>query len=116
MPAPTTDATEPRFKDYAKPEVLVALVDTWALCGFREPAEALTLVEGLGVRTLEPLREALRVGGPEGTRAALSWVLLLDDRSGDEVVRAAAAAALELAGGNQAEVLVFDLPGEKRAN
>lgn len=83
---------------YRKPELLVALVDTWALCGFRPPAEALELVDRLGVAALEPLSEALGIGGPDGTRAALSWVLQLDDGARDRVAGAAAAAALGLAG------------------
>ena len=93
-------APERTYRDpYAKPELLVALVDTWALCGFREPADALALVEGLGVAPLEPLRDALGAGGPDGTRAALSWVLQLDERTAVDVAAAAAAAALDIAAG-----------------
>src|SRR5699024_2955342 len=31
----------------AKPEALVALTDTWALCGFRTPAHSTALIDGL---------------------------------------------------------------------
>ena len=75
----------------------MALVDTWALCGFREPAEALDLVERLSASrpwSRWPRRSAS--ADPDGTRAALGWVLQLDGRTRDDVAGAAAAAALGL--------------------
>lgn len=60
-----------------KPEALVALIDTWALCGFRTTERATALIEGLGVAELMPLRDRLR--GADGHRAALSWLLRLDE-------------------------------------
>ena len=44
------DAANRIYRDgWPKPEVLCALVQTEALCGFREPAESYALFEGLGV-------------------------------------------------------------------
>ena len=44
----------------AKPEALVALCETWALCGFRPADEAAALVDALGIDDLEPLVALLR--------------------------------------------------------
>src|SRR4051812_45634180 len=53
------DAPERTYRDAsAKPEQLVALVDTWALLGFRRPHEAAALVDGLGLDELRPLEAA----------------------------------------------------------
>jgi len=76
----------------AKPEALVALDDTWALCGFRPAGEAVALVDALGVDGLAPVLERLR--GPDPLHRALEWLLRLDrDRSrslADEVGAAVA--------------------------
>ncbi|MCU1452146.1 MAG: Mannose-6-phosphate isomerase [Acidimicrobiales bacterium] len=70
------DALERTYRDgSAKPELLVALVDTWALCGFRPPAEARRLVEALQVRQLRPLQVALESDGSRATRTAMEWLL-----------------------------------------
>ncbi|MET8834346.1 mannose-6-phosphate isomerase, class I [Micromonospora sp. NPDC004540] len=61
---------------YHKPELLVALSEFEALCGFRDPAESAAAIEAFGVPALEPVMAALRTG-PEGLREAvrllLSW-------------------------------------------
>lgn len=62
--------------DRAKPEALIALVDTWALCGFRTPENALALVHGLGIAELGPLDQHLR--GDGGLRDGFAWLLRLD--------------------------------------
>lgn len=61
----------------AKPESLVALTDTWAVCGFREPEASARLIRALGSDALRPLADALAPGGPEALHDALSWVLHL---------------------------------------
>ncbi|MFG3600786.1 mannose-6-phosphate isomerase, class I [Micromonospora chersina] len=61
---------------YHKPELLVALSEFEALCGFRDPAESAEAIAAFGVPALEPVVAALRTG-PEGLREAvrllLSW-------------------------------------------
>ncbi|MFG2169034.1 mannose-6-phosphate isomerase, class I [Micromonospora chersina] len=61
---------------YHKPELLVALSEFEALCGFRDPAESAAAIAAFGVPALEPVVAALR-SGPEGLREAvrllLSW-------------------------------------------
>ncbi|MFI6328653.1 mannose-6-phosphate isomerase, class I [Micromonospora chersina] len=61
---------------YHKPELLVALSEFEALCGFRDPAESAAAIAAFGVPALEPVVAALRTG-PEGLREAvrllLSW-------------------------------------------
>ncbi len=61
---------------YHKPELLVALSEFEALCGFRDPAESAAAIAAFGVPALEPVVAALRTG-PAGLREAvrllLSW-------------------------------------------
>ncbi|MFE9653046.1 mannose-6-phosphate isomerase, class I [Micromonospora sp. NPDC006431] len=61
---------------YHKPELLVALSEFEALCGFRDPAESAAALAAFGVPVLEPVVAALRTG-PAGLREAvrllLSW-------------------------------------------
>src|SRR4051812_7270864 len=58
------DSPERLYADpYPKPEMLVALEDTWVLSGFRDPFEAADLLVGLHADVVEPLIERLRRGG-----------------------------------------------------
>lgn len=61
---------------YHKPELLVALSEFEALCGFRDPVESAAALAAFGVPALEPVVAALRTG-PAGLREAvrllLSW-------------------------------------------
>ncbi|MBQ1068345.1 mannose-6-phosphate isomerase, class I, partial [Micromonospora sp. D75] len=61
---------------YHKPELLVALSEFDALCGFRDPEESAAAIAAFGVPALEPVVAALRAG-PAGLREAvrllLSW-------------------------------------------
>ncbi|CAN5193213.1 mannose-6-phosphate isomerase, class I [soil metagenome] len=68
-----------------KPEVLVALNETWALCGFREAAEAAERAEALGIGALEPFVDTLASGGPAALSDALAWLLHLTGATRDEV-------------------------------
>lgn len=61
----------------AKPEALVALTETWAICGFREPEDSARLIRALGSAALRPLADALAQGGPQALHDALEWVLHL---------------------------------------
>lgn len=70
--------------DRAKPEALVALVDTWALCGFRTREEALALVEDLGISALDPLEQQLRGAG--GLRHGFAWLLRLEGAERTELL------------------------------
>lgn len=73
---PARDAPNRTYRDAnPKPEALVALRDTWALCGFREPTAAAELVAGLGLAELEPLVAVLRAPGGHPLRDALAWLL-----------------------------------------
>ncbi|MGM1061604.1 mannose-6-phosphate isomerase, class I [Saccharothrix sp. Mg75] len=73
--------------DRAKPEVLVALTDFETLCGFREPAATVALLDALGVAALGPVRDALAAGDTAG---ALRRALHGGADVVDEVARAAA--------------------------
>lgn len=71
-----------------KPEALVALTETWALCGFRAPDQAADLVAALDRPELGPLVGYLR--GADPLSEALAWLLHL---TGTERASVAAAVA-----------------------
>ncbi|MFG1673177.1 mannose-6-phosphate isomerase, class I [Micromonospora sp. NPDC049282] len=61
---------------YHKPELLVALEEFEALCGFRDPVESAAVIAGFGVPALTPVVAMLRTGPAglrEAVRALLSW-------------------------------------------
>jgi mannose-6-phosphate isomerase len=74
------EAGQPGYTDpFHKPELLVALDDFEALCGFRDPADAATVLESLKVDALSPVVDALRAGTDPAARlrgaveTLLSW-------------------------------------------
>ncbi|WFE38550.1 mannose-6-phosphate isomerase, class I [Micromonospora sp. WMMD998] len=71
------DAGQVNYVDpYHKPELLVALSEFDALCGFRDPADSAEAIAAFGVPALEPVVAALRAGPAglrEAVRALLSW-------------------------------------------
>ena len=86
------DAPDRNYRDDgAKPEALVALQTTWAMCGFRTPVEAANLLAGLGVAELDPLVEALASEGADGVRTVLAWLLRLEGPARTAVADAVAA-------------------------
>lgn len=93
------DAAERSYRDAsAKPEALVALTPTWALCGFRPSIEAANLLAGLGVESFDPLIEALASGGTDGLRTVLGWLLRLEGSSRAATADAVAASVSRLKG------------------
>lgn len=87
----------------AKPESLVALTDTWALCGFRDPGEVADLLEPLGVVALEPVLKALAGGAPATLGEALAWVLHLHGPERAAVADAVADAAVRRSSGERSD-------------
>lgn len=73
-----------------KPEALVALRPTEALCGFRPVHESAALVRSCASPVLEPLERILAAGGAGAQREALSWLLHLDGGDRHEVAALAA--------------------------
>jgi mannose-6-phosphate isomerase len=70
-------APERNYRDANhKPELLFALTEFDALCGFRPVAATLELLDALAVAGLEPLRAALT--GTDPLRAAFGWLLERD--------------------------------------
>ena len=61
-----------------KPEALVAVLPTDALCGFRSASDAAALVRSCGAPVLGPLERVLDAGGSAALRDALSWLLHLE--------------------------------------
>ena len=90
------EAPERTYKDaHAKPEMLVALTPFSALCGFRDPKDALRLTRALDCPALEPLAQALDQADPEtALRDAFTLgMTVAADRRTQLVVAAAGAAA-----------------------
>jgi mannose-6-phosphate isomerase len=116
------DAAERNYKDDGpKPEALVALTATWAMCGFRHPAEAADLVAGLGLAELGPLVDALASGGGDGLRAVLGWLLRLEGRARTDLAEAIAGAVATVRGEDPDDPrtwvrrLVHGFPGDPTA-
>jgi mannose-6-phosphate isomerase len=72
-------AGHPSYTDpHHKPELLVAVDDFDALCGFRDPSDSADALEALGVDALKPVVVALRTGTVEerlrgAVEALMSW-------------------------------------------
>lgn len=93
------DAPERNYRDASpKPEALIALSSTWALCGFRKPLEAANLLAGLGVEAFDPLIAVLAEVTEGSVRTVVEWLLRLDDRSRAGVAEAVAQAVSRVRG------------------
>ena len=106
-------AAERTYNDaWHKPELLVALGEFEALCGFRDPQESAKLLGVLDVPALAPTVAAL--GGPDpsvGLRAAVHGLLTMPVGLRAGLVAAVVAAAEPLA----AEHLSYELAGQLAA-
>lgn len=92
--------------DQAKPEVLVALESTWALCGFRPPIEAANLLDGLGIKSLDPLVHVL-ASDPDGLRTTLSWLLRLEGTARRDVSIEIASSVRRVRDGDESDPRVW---------
>jgi mannose-6-phosphate isomerase len=95
-------AGHPSYIDrYHKPELLVAVEEFDALCGFRDPAASAARLEALGVDALKPVVDALRTGSvADRLRGTVELVLGWPEAERAELVGAVAGAdplAAELA-------------------
>ena len=88
--------------DWPKPEMLVALGDVEALCGFREPDETYALVARLGVPAATELVAPLRGGGPDQLAEVFARVLGLADGEREVVAQVVTAAAELIEAGDAA--------------
>jgi len=89
-------AGDPNYVDpYHKPELLVAVSEFEALCGFREPALAAGLLDALAVPRLDPIVARLRAGD---LRAAAAGLLGWPEQERSDLVKAVATAAGPLTG------------------
>ena len=93
------DAPERSFRDcFHKPELVCALSNFEALCGLRDPAATLALLDGIHAEPLEAVRRRLRHDpSPGGLRNLIGWLLSLNREevveSVDSVVRACSQAS-----------------------
>lgn len=82
------DAPHRSYRDVsAKPEVLVAVDETWALCGFRDPWQAALDLDRVG-DAVAPMTGLLRVSD-HPLADGVAWLLQLEGRARSAVARAA---------------------------
>jgi mannose-6-phosphate isomerase len=94
------DADHPGYTDgYHKPELLVALEEFDALCGFRDPSASADALAALRVPALAPVVDALRAPGPppRRLRAAVELLMSWPARERPALVAAVAAAGEPMA-------------------
>lgn len=91
------DGADRCFRDrHHKPELICALTEFSALCGFREPAETLELLAEIPTGALDPLRARLSAEPtPGGLRGLVEWLLSQDRRSTADLVGSVVAACAE---------------------
>lgn len=94
------DAPYRNYKDANhKPELICALTEFDGLCGFRDPARAADLLEGLGVDSLKPYVDLLRAHPEDAAlREVLTAVLTADPAEMAHTVAETAAACDRLGG------------------
>ncbi|MFF9087386.1 mannose-6-phosphate isomerase, class I [Streptomyces sp. NPDC014991] len=94
------DAPHRNYKDANhKPELICALTEFDGLCGFRDPAEAAGLLDGLGVDSLKPYADLLRAHPEDAAlREVLTAVLSADPREMAHTVAEATTACIRLGG------------------
>jgi mannose-6-phosphate isomerase len=91
---------------YQKPELLVALEDFEALCGFRDPALTAKLLESFGVPDIAPVVDTLRTADPaDGLREAVGMLLEWPQANRADLVTAVTTAGTELAAAPPDETL-----------
>ncbi|MEU7057000.1 mannose-6-phosphate isomerase, class I [Streptomyces sp. NPDC046197] len=82
-----------------KPELICALTEFDGLCGFRTPARAADLLDGLGVDSLKPYVDLLRAQPEDAAlREVLTAILTADRAETARTVAEAAAACARLGG------------------
>jgi mannose-6-phosphate isomerase len=100
-------AGRPGYRDgNHKPELLVAVSDFDALCGFAEPTASARALAGLGVPALEPVVAALRAGD---LRTAVATLLQWPDQERAELVAAVASAGRNTTDAAEAGALAAEL-------
>ncbi len=76
-----------------KPELICALTEFSALCGFREPQESLELLATIPTEALEPVRAKLTAEpSASGVRGLLEWLLLQSREAAAHLVESVVAA------------------------
>ncbi|HYQ18142.1 MAG TPA: mannose-6-phosphate isomerase, class I, partial [Polyangiaceae bacterium] len=94
------DAPVRSYKDSNhKPELLCALGEFWALCGFREVSQTLQLLDELAVTELEPYRATLaRDPDQRGISAVFAQLMQAPAAARERLARATTLACRERAG------------------
>lgn len=82
------DAPARSFRDRShKPELICALTEFDALCGFRPPEATIAVFDSIGTPGLVGIADRLRAdGSPAGIARVLEWVLTLDDAGASALV------------------------------
>ncbi|MFI7425534.1 mannose-6-phosphate isomerase, class I [Micromonospora sp. NPDC049836] len=96
---------------FHKPELLVALSEFDALCGFRDPEVSAAAIEAFGVPALAPVVVALRTG-PAGLREAVRLLLSWPESERAGLVAEVLAARAEGPDAELARALAADYPAD----
>lgn len=82
------DAPHRSFRDpFHKPELVCALTRFEALCGLRDAAATLALLDALEAAELDPVRERLRAdSSPDGLRYLIGWLLGLGEADAAKLI------------------------------
>ncbi|MEV0426594.1 mannose-6-phosphate isomerase, class I [Micromonospora sp. NPDC050495] len=96
---------------FHKPELLVALSEFDALCGFRDPEVSAAAIEAFGVPALAPVVAALRTG-PAGLREAVRLLLSWPESERAGLVAEVLAARADGPDAELARALAADYPAD----
>lgn len=96
------DAPHRSFRDRRhKPELVCALSEFDALCGFRDPVATLDVLGSIDTPALDPVRDALRADpSPAGLRRLLEWLLTRDGAEAASLAGAVGEACRRAPGGD----------------
>ena len=107
---PRTSPERSFTDDSPKPELICALTPFKALCGFRDPARTLALLESIDTPVLDPLRQRLAADPtPGGLRDLTAWLLARNRATAAEFNREVARACRRVPERTAARVLAVDL-------
>lgn len=99
--------------DSPKPELICALTPFEALCGFRDPARTLALMESIDTPALDPLRRRLAADPtPGGLRDLTAWLLGRNRAAAAEFNREVARACRRAPERTAARALAVDLEAQ----
>lgn len=111
------DAPNRSFRDRShKPELICALSEFHALCGLREPADTLALLDSIETHALDPVRRRLtRDPSPKGLGELVGWLLRLSRSDASAMVEPVVQACTNLASAADSDADAGTSPADGRS-